>query len=137
MAALISSSNRMDNDNNNRCMNRILPQISSRNTIHCSYCYSFIDVKWYTWQTGLRLVQGYGRSIRSKEDFAKTYVLDSAFGPFVDRNTNIPTLWFIQAINWICLMLKDLTENFNRTQISGLLHIVPFLFPENQFTHHL
>ena len=54
--------------------------------------------QWYNWQTALRLVQGYGRSIRSKEDWAKTYVLDSAFGPFVKKNTNILPNWFTQAI---------------------------------------
>jgi ATP-dependent DNA helicase DinG len=51
--------------------------------------------QWYTWQTALRLVQGYGRSIRSKDDWATTYVLDSAFGPFVRRNKNILPHWFI------------------------------------------
>ena len=54
--------------------------------------------QWYTWQTALRLVQGYGRSIRSKDDWAKTYVLDSAFGPFVRKNKNILPNWFILAI---------------------------------------
>jgi hypothetical protein len=54
--------------------------------------------QWYIWQTALRLVQGYGRSIRSKDDWAKTYVLDSAFGPFVRKNKNILPNWFIQAI---------------------------------------
>jgi|SRR5215469_8905344 len=54
--------------------------------------------QWYTWQTALRLVQGYSRSVRSKEEWAKTYVLDSAFGPFVNRNKNILPNWFIQAI---------------------------------------
>jgi hypothetical protein len=57
-----------------------------------------ISGQWYTWQTALRLVQGYGRSIRSKEDWAKTYVLDSAFLPFVRKNKNILPHWFIQAI---------------------------------------
>ena len=57
-----------------------------------------INEQWYIWQTGLRLIQGYGRSIRSKEDWAKTYVLDSAFGSFVERNKNILPDWFIQAI---------------------------------------
>jgi ATP-dependent DNA helicase DinG len=61
--------------------------------------------QWYNWQTGLRLVQGYGRSVRSKEDWAKTYVLDSAFGPFVNRNKNILRNWFIQAITpHVCLI---------------------------------
>ena len=57
-----------------------------------------ISGQWYTWQTALRLVQGYGRSIQSKEDWAKTYVLDSAFLPFVRKNKNILPHWFIQAI---------------------------------------
>ena len=54
--------------------------------------------QWYIWQTALRLVQAYGRSIRSKEDWAKTYVLDSAFLHFVRKNKNILPNWFIQAI---------------------------------------
>jgi hypothetical protein len=54
--------------------------------------------QWYNWQTGLRLVQGYGRSIRSKEDWAITYVLDSGFENFVWRNKNILPNWFIEAI---------------------------------------
>ncbi|MGA9151823.1 MAG: helicase C-terminal domain-containing protein [Candidatus Nitrosopolaris sp.] len=57
-----------------------------------------INQQWYTWQTALRLVQGYGRSVRSKDDWAKTYVLDSAFLPFVRKNANILPIWFIQAI---------------------------------------
>jgi ATP-dependent DNA helicase DinG len=54
--------------------------------------------QWYIWQTGLRLIQGYGRSVRSKQDWAKTYVLDSAFAPFVRKNGNIFPDWFTQAI---------------------------------------
>ncbi|MFY9795557.1 MAG: helicase C-terminal domain-containing protein [Candidatus Nitrosopolaris sp.] len=57
-----------------------------------------INEQWYSWQTALRLIQGYGRSIRSKEDWAKTYVLDSAFGYFVEKNKNILPDWFTQAI---------------------------------------
>jgi Rad3-related DNA helicase len=44
------------------------------------------------------LVQGYGRSIRSKEDWAKTYVLDSGFENFVKKNKNILPDWFTQAV---------------------------------------
>jgi ATP-dependent DNA helicase DinG len=57
-----------------------------------------LDNEWYNWQTALRLVQAYGRSVRSKEDWAKTYVLDSAFGPFVKKNRYLFPEWFIQAI---------------------------------------
>ncbi|MGA8083365.1 MAG: helicase C-terminal domain-containing protein [Candidatus Nitrosopolaris sp.] len=57
-----------------------------------------INGQWYIWQTGLKLVQGYGRSVRSKEDWAKTYVLDSMFELFVEKNKNILPDWYIQAI---------------------------------------
>lgn len=33
---------------------------------------------WYTSQTLTKLLQGFGRSIRSEDDWAKTYVLDAA-----------------------------------------------------------
>ena len=52
--------------------------------------------KWYNWQTALRLVQSCGRSIRSKDDWAKTYVLDSAFSRFV-RENKLP-VWFRESI---------------------------------------
>jgi ATP-dependent DNA helicase DinG len=57
-----------------------------------------LNKEWYYWQTALRLVQAYGRSIRSKDDWAKTYVLDSAFNYFVRMNYNILPKWFLSAI---------------------------------------
>ena len=57
-----------------------------------------ISKEWYYWQTALRLVQAYGRSIRSKDDWAKTYVLDSAFNYFIKVNKNILPKWFLSAI---------------------------------------
>jgi len=51
---------------------------------------------WYNWQTAITLVQACSRSIRSKDDWAKTYILDSAFDDFVRRN-KLP-LWFTEAI---------------------------------------
>jgi hypothetical protein len=51
--------------------------------------------QWYSWQTGLRLVQAYGRSVRSKDDWAATYVLDANFGYFISRNKTIIPQWFI------------------------------------------
>ena len=54
--------------------------------------------QWYNWQTALMLVQAYGRSVRSKEDYAVTYVLDSGFENFVWRNKHILPDWFTQAI---------------------------------------
>ena len=57
-----------------------------------------LDAEWYYWQTALKLIQAYGRSVRSKEDWAKTYILDSAFGYFVKKNKSMLPSWFIQAI---------------------------------------
>jgi Rad3-related DNA helicase len=57
-----------------------------------------IDTEWYYWQTALKLIQAYGRSVRSKDDWAKTYILDSAFAYFVRKNEDIIPSWFMQAI---------------------------------------
>ncbi len=57
-----------------------------------------MDTDWYYWQTALKLIQAYGRSVRSKDDWARTYILDSAFGYFVKRNREILPDWFVQAI---------------------------------------
>ena len=54
--------------------------------------------QWYSWQTGLRLVQAYGRSVRSKDDWATTYILDAAFGYFIAKSRNILPSWFTEAI---------------------------------------
>jgi ATP-dependent DNA helicase DinG len=54
--------------------------------------------EWYYWQTGLKLVQAYGRSVRSKNDWARTYILDSAFQYFLRKNRDILPSWFLGAI---------------------------------------
>jgi Rad3-related DNA helicase len=54
------------------------------------------DSAWYNGQTALALVQAYGRSVRSKDDWAYTFILDSAFDGFISRN-KLPT-WFTEAI---------------------------------------
>lgn len=56
------------------------------------------DPKWYTWNTILRLVQAYGRSVRNRDDFANTYVLDSSISYLLrDANDMVPK-WFSEAI---------------------------------------
>jgi Rad3-related DNA helicase len=45
-------------------------------------------------KTGTRI-----RSIRSKEDWAVTYVLDSGFVNFVKKNRKVLPEWFIEAIH--------------------------------------
>ena len=56
------------------------------------------DPGWYDWQTALRLVQTYGRSVRSETDHAVTYVLDSNFPWFVGRHRNLFPEYFLEAL---------------------------------------
>lgn len=37
------------------------------------------DKNWYLWETCINFVQGIGRSIRSKDDYCETYILDKGF----------------------------------------------------------
>ena len=53
---------------------------------------------WYDWQTALRLVQTYGRSMRSDTDHAVTYVLDSNFPQFVRRHGELFPEYFMEAL---------------------------------------
>lgn len=56
------------------------------------------DPKWYIWNTVLRLVQAYGRSVRSKDDHATTYVLDSSISFLLKSAQDIVPKWFTEAI---------------------------------------
>jgi ATP-dependent DNA helicase DinG len=56
------------------------------------------DPKWYTWVTVLKLVQSYGRSVRSKEDHAFTYLLDSSFEYLKKNAGEMFPAWFMEAI---------------------------------------
>jgi ATP-dependent DNA helicase DinG len=56
------------------------------------------DPKWYTWNTVLRLVQAYGRSIRSSDDYATTYVLDSSVSYLLKNAHDLMPQWFTEAI---------------------------------------
>lgn len=57
------------------------------------------DDRWYAWLTALKIVQSYGRSIRSKDDWAMTYIIDSGFDGFYGRHGGrmIPR-WFAEAL---------------------------------------
>ena len=57
------------------------------------------DAGWYEWQTALRLVQTYGRSVRSETDSAVTYVLDSNFPGFVKGHRDFFPEYFLEALS--------------------------------------
>jgi ATP-dependent DNA helicase DinG len=54
--------------------------------------------QWYSWRTILDMIQSYGRSIRSKEDYADTIILDSCFSDVIAMNSKIIPKYFLDAI---------------------------------------
>jgi ATP-dependent DNA helicase DinG len=40
---------------------------------------------WYNWKTSIGIMQGVGRSVRNKEDWAVTYLLDGCFGQLLHK----------------------------------------------------
>ena len=56
------------------------------------------DQGWYEWQTAQRLLQTYGRSVRSETDHAVTYVLDSNFGWFLSKHRELFPDYFLEAV---------------------------------------
>lgn len=45
---------------------------------------------WYDWKTGIAIQQGAGRSIRSKDDWAVTYILDACFRSLINKQGFFP-----------------------------------------------
>jgi len=58
-----------------------------------------VDPRWYSWLTYTKLVQGYGRSIRSETDEAITYIFDKEFLDEMNRGTGsmVPP-WMKEAV---------------------------------------
>lgn len=53
---------------------------------------------YYDWLTSLKLVQSYGRAVRSETDFADTYIIDSDIHWFIEKAGKILPTWFTEAI---------------------------------------
>ena len=56
------------------------------------------DSAWYSWLCALKIVQSYGRSVRSKDDWATTYILDAGFESFVWKSARMLPDWFHEAL---------------------------------------
>ena len=54
---------------------------------------------WYESQTLMKLLQGFGRSIRSETDHAETYVLDSAINYLVSKTRKILPKAYYDTLN--------------------------------------
>ena len=55
---------------------------------------------WYDAQTLTRMLQGFGRSIRSEGDWARTYVLDSAARPVLNRAKSRIPMAYHDVLGW-------------------------------------
>lgn len=56
---------------------------------------------WYNVQTIRKMVQSCGRAVRSKDDWAKTYILDSQFKDKLwNEGRGLFPRWFVEAIDW-------------------------------------
>lgn len=56
-----------------------------------------IDKDWYGFETLKKLIQSTGRSIRSYDDYACTYILDESWRFFYSKNYNMFPIWFKDA----------------------------------------
>lgn len=61
-------------------------------------CKMKVTPSWYSWQAILRLAQMYGRSIRNKDDYATTYILDQGLQSLLARNSDMFPQWFKEAL---------------------------------------
>ena len=57
--------------------------------------------RWYAYQTAKALVQCVGRSIRSENDYATTYILDGSFGYFFEKNKDLFPGYFVKSVSYI------------------------------------
>lgn len=67
------------------------------------------DPNWYAWQTALRIVQTYGRTVRSPEDHSITYILDANFSRLIEKHPEMFPAYFKEAIQQ-----EPLVEDANR-----------------------
>lgn len=56
------------------------------------------DPAWYDWRTCLSVVQAYGRTVRARDDYAVTYLLDADFPGFLRRQRRRLPEWFLEAV---------------------------------------
>ena len=54
--------------------------------------------KWYNWKTEISIMQGIGRSIRTPEDWAITYILDGCFADVLKNSTVLKEPSFMNRI---------------------------------------
>ena len=56
---------------------------------------------WFAMKTVQKLLQAYGRSIRSADDFADTFILDSCFGDVLRNNSAMIPRYVHDSIKYL------------------------------------
>lgn len=79
-----------------------------------------LDQEYYNWLTCLSIVQSKGRSIRTPDDHAITFTLDSNFGYFVSKNSDMLQEFFGQYVQ-----PKVLFTRKYRTQLQAAIGAHP------------
>lgn len=59
------------------------------------------EKSWYGLKTVQDICQMYGRSVRSADDYANTYILDSCFGDLLKWNRHYFPAWILEAIQYV------------------------------------
>lgn len=57
-----------------------------------------LDRRFYTWLTAIKLIQSTGRAVRSEDDWAITYIIDSGITKFLSDAHKILPDWWTEAI---------------------------------------
>ncbi len=55
--------------------------------------------RWYAYQAAKSIVQAVGRSVRTEDDYAVTYILDSSWEPFYYKNKDLFPQYFKDALH--------------------------------------
>jgi len=56
---------------------------------------------WYEWETAKTIIQASGRSVRNENDHCITYILDSDFNYFYNRNKHMFPRWYSDSIVFV------------------------------------
>lgn len=59
------------------------------------------DAQWYTLQAGLSLIQATGRSVRTSDDWAYTFILDGGFARFFTQNSYLLSPWWTNSVAFV------------------------------------
>lgn len=59
------------------------------------------DPQWYILQTGLSMIQASGRSVRTVDDWAVTWILDGGFAYFFRQNSYLLSSWWTNSVRFV------------------------------------